>query len=108
MKNFFMFIIAFTLFIALIGSGIASDLSQVINTSKLNVITLDLPNQKGVTIPSDTIQVLDKTKLNIDTLDLARRGCCSHHGGVCGCNEASNRIECCDGTLSPSCTCSGY
>lgn len=40
--------------------------------------------------------------------DLARRGCCSHHGGVCGCDEASDRIRCCDGSLSPSCTCSGY
>ena len=34
---------------------------------------------------------------------IARSGCCSHHGGVCGC--ASGRVKCCDGTLSPSCTC---
>jgi len=32
-----------------------------------------------------------------------QRGCCSHHGGVCGCS--GGRKECCDGTLSPSCTC---
>lgn len=31
------------------------------------------------------------------------RGCCSHHGGVCGC--AGARAKCCDGTLSPSCDC---
>jgi hypothetical protein len=31
-------------------------------------------------------------------------GCCSWHGGVCGCS--SGRSRCCDGTLSPSCTCS--
>jgi len=37
-----------------------------------------------------------------------RRGCCSHHGGVCGCDESVDKIKCCDGTLSPSCTCSGY
>ena len=30
----------------------------------------------------------------------ARRGCCSHHGGVCGC-------RCCDGT-SLSATCAPY
>ena len=36
-----------------------------------------------------------------DTLD--RRGCCSHHGGVCGCSGP--RIKCCDGSLSPSCGC---
>lgn len=32
-----------------------------------------------------------------------RRGCCSHHGGVCGCS--SGRARCCDGSLSPSCGC---
>ena len=32
-----------------------------------------------------------------------RRGCCSHHSGVCGCS--SGRALCCDGTLSPSCGC---
>ncbi len=32
-----------------------------------------------------------------------RRGCCSHHGGVCGCS--SGRAVCCDGTFSPSCGC---
>lgn len=34
----------------------------------------------------------------------ARRGCCSHHGGVCGCDEATRRVICCDGTVSPTCT----
>lgn len=32
-----------------------------------------------------------------------KRGCCSHHGGVCGCDEKTGRVICCDGTLSPSC-----
>jgi hypothetical protein len=32
-----------------------------------------------------------------------RAGCCSHHGGVCGCS--GSRAMCCDGTLSPSCRC---
>lgn len=36
----------------------------------------------------------------------ARSGCCSHHGGVVGCSENGRQI-CADGTLSPSCTCSG-
>lgn len=31
------------------------------------------------------------------------RGCCSHHRGVCGCYMG--RVRCCDGTLSPTCTC---
>lgn len=34
----------------------------------------------------------------------ARRGCCSHHGGVSGCNSSGCQV-CNDGTLSPSCTC---
>ena len=36
-------------------------------------------------------------------LAMAGRGCCSHHGGVCGCS--GGRALCCDGTLSPSCGC---
>ncbi|MCE5318844.1 MAG: hypothetical protein LLG04_15970 [Parachlamydia sp.] len=32
-----------------------------------------------------------------------KRGCCSWHGGVCGCQ--GGRALCCDGTLSPSCGC---
>ncbi len=38
---------------------------------------------------------------------LARRGCCSHHGGVAGCG-ANGRQICNDGTYSPSCTCEYY
>lgn len=34
---------------------------------------------------------------------IAGRGCCSSHGGVCGCQNG--RSKCCDGTLSPSCQC---
>ena len=34
---------------------------------------------------------------------IGKRGCCSHHGGVCGCGGV--RLRCCDGTLSPSCRC---
>lgn len=35
----------------------------------------------------------------------AKRGCCSWHGGVCGCSADGQQV-CCDGTLSPSCVCS--
>jgi hypothetical protein len=31
------------------------------------------------------------------------RGCCSWHGGECGCKDG--RDVCCDGTFSPSCSC---
>ncbi|MGK6355802.1 hypothetical protein ACMGDH_11335 [Sphingomonas sp. DT-207] len=32
-----------------------------------------------------------------------QRGCCSHHGGVCGCKNG--RTVCCDKTFSPTCRC---
>ena len=34
---------------------------------------------------------------------IERRGCCSWHGGVCGCS--GGRALCCDGSPSPSCGC---
>lgn len=34
-----------------------------------------------------------------------RRGCCSHHDGVCGCNTSTNMLRCCDGASSPTCSC---
>jgi len=36
---------------------------------------------------------------------LSKSGCCSWHGGVCGCDSSVGRQTCCDGTYSPSCTC---
>lgn len=32
-----------------------------------------------------------------------KRGCCSHHHGVCGCQ--AGQTMCCDGTPSPTCDC---
>lgn len=43
------------------------------------------------------------TLSSLDKATVDRSGCCSHHGGVCGCSGA--RQQCCDGALSPSCTC---
>lgn len=37
----------------------------------------------------------------------AKSGCCSHHGGENGCNNATGYMSCKDGTTSPSCTCDG-
>ena len=34
----------------------------------------------------------------------AQRGCCSRNGGVCGCNKYGRQV-CCNGDLSPTCTC---
>ena len=35
----------------------------------------------------------------------ARSGCCSHHGGVAGCDTTTGHQECSDGTDSPTCGC---
>src|SRR5262245_40923014 len=35
--------------------------------------------------------------------EIAQRGCCSWHDGVCGCS--GGRVQCCDGSQSPSCGC---
>lgn len=58
-----------------------------------------------VTTTANSKEVLKCPVLNVSSLDksIDRRGCCSHHGGVCGCSGTSQ--QCCDGTLSPSCTC---
>lgn len=37
------------------------------------------------------------------TKEAERRGCCSHHGGVCSCKD--HRTICCDGRPSPTCEC---
>ncbi len=42
-------------------------------------------------------------QVKIPELEEGRRGCCSWHGGVCGCS--SGRAKCCDGSLSPSYGC---
>lgn len=53
-----------------------------------------------------TLSPQKKSSDNMDGVLVARSGCCSHHGGVCGCS--GNTIMCCDGSASPSCRCSDY
>lgn len=57
-------------------------------------------------IQQDTTPKITQPAPQEDCDPLARRGCCSHHNGVCGCS--GGRTTCCDGTTSPSCTCYGY
>jgi len=54
-------------------------------------------------LPSNDDEVCQGSLDSFLTYDLERRGCCSWHGGVCGCHLG--RALCCDGTLSPSCGC---
>ena len=52
--------------------------------------------------------MLNKAADESQKIEITRSGCCSWHGGVCGCDEFTGRIICCDGTLSPSCRCYDY
>ena len=36
-------------------------------------------------------------------IQIVQKGCCSHHGGVCGCSGGT--AMCCDGNPSPTCGC---
>ena len=48
--------------------------------------------------------VCEQTKINTSVEEqVAKSGCCSHHGGVCGCSGGNDL--CCDGAPSPTCGC---
>lgn len=58
-----------------------------------------------VLIPIFIITTVFKlSTVHFDYYEASKRGCCSHHLGVCGC-DASGRVRCCDSALSPSCMC---
>jgi len=82
-----------------------------------NLIKFNSPEQaiKAGYVPCKVCKppTSSKTELNTDkNLKFAyleaseeKQGCCSWHGGVCGCDSVTGRVLCCDGTLSPTCTC---
>jgi len=41
--------------------------------------------------------------LVVPVIAYAKRGCCSYHGGVYGCNSTTGQQVCRDGTTSRSC-----
>jgi hypothetical protein len=57
----------------------------------------------GLAIGGDLLAPGTCPVLALGPSDPARQGCCSWQGGVCGCY--GYRVQCCDGRLSPSCTC---
>lgn len=83
-------------FVLTIGSlsANASDNSycQSDSLASMEIISIPEPSARPL------ISFVDLTR---DTIE--RRGCCSWHGGVCGCSNG--RTKCCDGTLSPTCGC---
>lgn len=61
---------------------------------------LDLQNKQEL-IKTQKCNLLIAQNATAD--ELRRSGCCSWHDGVCGCSNG--RVQCCDGSLSPSCRC---
>jgi len=73
-------------------------------TLSFNGYAEDQSNFSTLKAINSSSQVCQSLKDNgVTSEQLAQRGCCSHHGGVCGC--ANGRAKCCDNTLSPTCTC---
>lgn len=94
-----------SLFIIGVSSGHAlADKEQGtdLKTATEWLITLD-PMAKDKNCASQQIQSCEKEAQDTGE-KIAGRGCCSWHGGVCGCSS-SGRAVCCDGQLSPSCGC---
>ena len=85
--------------VALVGVLLALS-DAYANDSKTTVVEIPIPHQ--VT----TIECsYDGTITFENGIMVQRRGCCSWHGGVAGCDENSGRLRCNDGSLSPSCRC---
>jgi hypothetical protein len=61
--------------------------------------TFFLPEKEQQSSPPSSITAQEEVLRDV----IYGRGCCSRHGGQCGCRM--DRVVCCDGTLSPSCGC---
>ena len=86
-------------FLALVFMGVSfANVAQPYSVGESNCRNKIVVNEKfgDLYYPVKEICIANSTDTN-------RRGCCSHHGGVCGCE--GNRAKCCDGSLSPSCKC---
>jgi len=61
------------------------------------------PTLEAITPSPGRCKTLQSDPSATTPIQEARSGCCSWHGGVCGCS--GSRTVCCDGSLSPSCGC---
>jgi hypothetical protein len=66
--------------------------------------TIDLISLVNGTTASDW-QYTPIPKADGDGQQEARSGCCSHHGGVAGCDYDTGHQRCADGSDSPTCGC---
>lgn len=80
-------------------------------------VTLAMPawaeNAQAATQPSPvtspqadiTLQSCPAPDQAVYLSQVSQADCCKGHKGVCGCR--AGKIVCCDGTVSPNCTCHG-
>lgn len=72
-------------------------MKKIVNLILVLILAFSLSN--NYSLASKNIEI----KPQNSPYEMAKQGCCSWHGGVCGC--FAGRVQCCDGTLSPSCRC---
>ena len=74
------------------GSDAGSPAIFTCNKQVHPLLSVVAPSEKQVSSLLASISIFDSSIVE-------RSGCCSHHGGVCGCD--GGRAACCDGTDSP-------
>lgn len=100
MKKFIVVtVLAFFVFTFVMPKGLA----QTYASTKVSIEKVCKAADARLDATSDNPLIDHEESSRCDGIEVARRGCCSHHGGVCGCT--SGRAQCCDGALSPSCGC---
>lgn len=86
------------LFLMICSTSFAATPSQEIEPN--SIVGIDIENYSSMPpAPPEAGSIVGKRG---DYVPLGR-GCCSHHKGVCGCENG--RQVCCDGSYSPSCRC---
>ena len=105
MKSIFLGVLAMTFFSSIsyvLGNGSkeqTNSFSTLLEDANSNCL---LPKQKGGELNiNNVLNSISANNLNFHKY--AGSGCCSWHGGVCGCSFG--KAICCDGAPSPSCGC---
>lgn len=96
-------ILVLTLIFIISFAGYASANCHLDSTPKACEISSPSPLLTTFTMASNSEVKNNKTNVFIENVVVKHQGCCSHHSGVCGCDNG--RAACCDGTDSPSCGC---
>lgn len=91
--NRILMLIAVMLGIALSSSALAVS----------EIVPVGQPPVEEALAPTEAVLPQECEETILGNSQFAQAGCCSWHGGVCGCS--GGRILCCDGVLSPSCGC---